>query len=283
METKPTFRIITRRLQETTANSFLLWEEDDLFPALGYPVKINFTGIFICSAGTLDVEINLTPMRMDENHILVFTHEHAVRIVKRSEDFKCVGIILSKAYWEETLLHTHAFNALTRTVPCLPIEPDQKKPLLDFFSIIRTHTKLKDAENRNEIIKHLVISMFYAVGEVYKQQLAQKRTTSQHEKLLHDFLELIYQHYKTHRDVAFYAQCLSLTPRYLTTTIKKTSGKNALQWIEEYVILEIQILLRHSDMTIKQIAYEMNFCDQSFLGKYIKRITGMSPEQYRNL
>ena len=31
METKPTFRIITRRLQETTANSFLLWEEDDLF------------------------------------------------------------------------------------------------------------------------------------------------------------------------------------------------------------------------------------------------------------
>lgn len=51
METKPTFRIITRRLQETTANSFLLWEEDDLFPALGYPVKINFTGIFICSAG----------------------------------------------------------------------------------------------------------------------------------------------------------------------------------------------------------------------------------------
>ena len=59
--------------------------------------------------------------------------------------------------------------------------------------------------------------------------------------------------------------------------------KNALQWIEEYVILEIQILLRHSDMTIKQIAYEMNFCDQSFLGKYFKRITGMSPEQYRNL
>ena len=101
--------------------------------------------------------------------------------------------------------------------------------------------------------------------------------------MLHDSLELIYQHYKTHRDVAFYAQCLSLTPRYLTTTIKKTSGKNALQWIEEYVILEIQILLRHSDMTIKQIAYEMNFCDQSFLGKYLKRITGMSPEQYRNL
>lgn len=111
METKPTFRIITRRLQETTANSFLLWEEDDLFPALGYPVKINFTGIFICSAGTLDVEINLTPMRMDENHILVFTHEHAVRIVKRSEDFKCVGISF-QSYWEAKLLHTHASQAL---------------------------------------------------------------------------------------------------------------------------------------------------------------------------
>ena len=125
--------------------------------------------------------------------------------------------------------------------------------------------------------------MFYAVGEIYKQQLAQKHLTSQHEKLLHDFLELIYQHYKTHRDVSYYAQCLSLTPRYLTTIIKKTSGKNALQWIEEYVILEIQILLRHTDMTIKQIAYEMNFCDQSFLGKYFKRVTGMSPEKYRNL
>ena len=57
METKPTFRIITRRLQETTANSFLLWEEDDLFPALGYPVKINFTGIFIQSI----LGSNITP------------------------------------------------------------------------------------------------------------------------------------------------------------------------------------------------------------------------------
>ena len=88
METKPTFRIITRRLQETTANSFLLCEEDDLFPSLGYPVKINFTGLFICSAGPLDVEINLTPMRMDENHILVFTQQHAFRLVNSNVDFK---------------------------------------------------------------------------------------------------------------------------------------------------------------------------------------------------
>lgn len=174
METKPVFRVISRRLQEDTANYFLLWEEDDLFPALEYPVKINFTGIFICSAGTLDLEINLTPTRVDENHILVFTHEHAVRIIKRSENFKCVGLILSRAYWEETLLHTHAFNALTRTVPCLPIIPDQKKPLLEFFFIIRTHTKLKNTENRNEIIKHLVIGMFYAVGEIYKQTTGTK-------------------------------------------------------------------------------------------------------------
>lgn len=95
------------------------------------------------------------------------------------------------------------------------------------------------------------------------------------------FMELLYKNYREHRDVAFYAGKLSLTQRYFTTAIRKTSGASALRWIERYVVLEAQLMLRDTHLDIKEIATELNFEDPSHFSKYFKRVTGLSPEEYR--
>ncbi|WP_262055211.1 helix-turn-helix domain-containing protein [Parabacteroides distasonis] len=59
------------------------------------------------------------------------------------------------------------------------------------------------------------------------------------------------------------------------------SGRSAARWIEEYIVLEAQILLRNSPMTIKEITYELGFNDQSLFSKYFSRASGSSPESYR--
>lgn len=96
-----------------------------------------------------------------------------------------------------------------------------------------------------------------------------------------DFLELIYLNYRQHRDVAFYADALSRSQRYFTTAVRKISGESALRWIEKYVILEAQILLKNTDKSVKEIALELNFDDLSFFCKYFKRVTGITPQTYR--
>lgn len=95
------------------------------------------------------------------------------------------------------------------------------------------------------------------------------------------FLQLLSLHYKEHREVGFYADKLNMTGKYMTTLVKKASGKPALEWIEDYVILEAKAQLSSTVNTIQQIAYDLNFPTQSLFGRYFKRAVGMSPSDYR--
>lgn len=276
-----TFPHISNFIDSGDEHSFLVWKEEDLFPILPYPARINFIAIFISVSGSMEGEINLQPARIDNTHIQVYTHSHAARIIRRSDDFKCVGLLFSKKYWEDTILQTHPFNAFTRLIPCIEVTQAQRERLLDFYRIIRSQTQDKGKEYNNEVIKHLIIGMFYELGSIYKDNSRKNKHNTSGERLMADFLELIYKNYRDHRDVAFYANELSLSQRYFTTAIKRTSGESALRWIEKYVILEAQIQLKNTDKSIKEIASYLNFEDTSFFCKYFKRITGITPESYR--
>ena len=89
------------------------------------------------------------------------------------------------------------------------------------------------------------------------------------------------EHFREERSVGFYARQLCITPKYLTTLIKRISGQSVSEWIDNYVILEAKTLLKYSTMSIQEIAYYLNFPNQSFFGSYFKRNTGMSPSQYK--
>lgn len=95
------------------------------------------------------------------------------------------------------------------------------------------------------------------------------------------FMQVLSQSYKAERRVEFYASKLCITPKYLSALIKEVSGKRPSEWIEELVMLEAKSLLRYSKITIQEIAYQLNFPNSSFFGKYFKRYTGLSPKNYR--
>jgi AraC-like DNA-binding protein len=81
--------------------------------------------------------------------------------------------------------------------------------------------------------------------------------------------------------VRFYGEALNVTPKYLTETVKEINGKSAGAVIDDFVILEAKLLLEKPENTIAQVADLLNFSDQSFFGKYFKRITGISPKEFK--
>ena len=96
------------------------------------------------------------------------------------------------------------------------------------------------------------------------------------------FISLVQKNFKEERFLDFYANELSITPKHLSRTVKSQTGFTAVEWIERYVILEAKVMLKSSNMTIQQIADELNFPSQSFFGKYFKKNIGVSPKEYRN-
>ena len=94
-------------------------------------------------------------------------------------------------------------------------------------------------------------------------------------------MELLPKHVRKERSVAWYADRLCVTPKHLTVAVREASGRTAGQWIDEFVVLEAKVLLRSTDLTVQEISVRLNFANQSFFGKYFRRVAGMSPRQYR--
>ena len=84
-----------------------------------------------------------------------------------------------------------------------------------------------------------------------------------------------------HRELSFYAEKLNLTTKHLSRVVKEASGKSAMEWIEKYVILDAISQLHSSNVSIKEVAYRLNFPSQSCFGKYFNRVVGVSPTTYR--
>ena len=83
------------------------------------------------------------------------------------------------------------------------------------------------------------------------------------------------------REVEFYADKLFITPKYLSEICKKTSGKTASEWIQNYATTRLILLLRNNKLTFTQIADSMNFSSQSFFSRYVRKVLGVSPSVYR--
>ena len=103
---------------------------------------------------------------------------------------------------------------------------------------------------------------------------------SRQEKMFKKFLELLSLYCKKERSVQFYADKISITPKYLSNIVNSYTGMSASVAIDHYVVYRIKQVLYTNDTNIKAISEMYNFPNQSFFGRYFKRVAGMSPNDY---
>jgi len=131
-----------------------------------------------------------------------------------------------------------------------------------------------------EVARHLTLAFFYGASYNF-HKFADKREKTHNEALIEKFLNLVQMHYKQERGLEFYADKMCITSKHLSRVLRETGNKSPNDLIDDRVVLEAQALLKSTNMTIEQISDELNFPSQSFFGKYFKRVTGMSPKEYK--
>ncbi|MBQ5473674.1 MAG: AraC family transcriptional regulator, partial [Lachnospiraceae bacterium] len=136
----------------------------------------------------------------------------------------------------------------------------------------------KKVKAQTAVFGYEIISVMSDLAESMK---AVEKKPSREELYFKQFMSLLNMHYITDRSVMFYADKMHLSPKYLSAVVKKVSGQTPSNWIDGLVIMEAKNLLKYSEMNIQEIAYMMNFPNQSFFGKYFKQRTGMTPSAYR--
>ena len=117
--------------------------------------------------------------------------------------------------------------------------------------------------------------------KVFSSGCELKKGVNRRAEITFNFKELVYIHYIEHKTILFYAAELSVSENYLHRCIKETIGESPKEWINKVSILQSQLLLQDLTKSISQIAFELNYGDPSYFGRLFKKISGVTPSEYR--
>lgn len=173
------------------------------------------------------------------------------------------------------------------TTPLLSISADECRRVCDALDALMKYIAEKtETPFKSSIIRSAINTFFYILVDTLYTHMPTieyaMKSMSREKEHFNSFMKLLSENYLKQREVKFYAEQMNLTPRYLTTIIRKVSGYTVSDWIYKFLIKDAKYLLKNSYMTVQQIAYELNFPNQSFFGKFFKKHTGMSPGAYRD-
>ncbi len=151
-----------------------------------------------------------------------------------------------------------------------------------YFDLIHEKSSENDLHT-SEIVRSLIYVILNEIDSIHQTRAEEKLSPASRETLiLSQFKRLLAKHFIQEQQVSFYAEKLHLTPKYFSTLIRQASGKTAGDWISEMLLLEAKVRLQNPNLTITQIAYDLNFSDPSHFGKFFKKQTGKTPLQFRS-
>lgn len=245
------------------------------------PRKLQHAVIAVCTSGYCHMRINLNDYEIESPMLLTLMPGQIIEQVEYSPNIQGYAIALSKRFvdtlnlpgWQQhyVKMYNNPLNIIT---------PDMMSPINVFYSILYRAASNEENPFRLQVIENIIRVFYY--GGLGSFHAPEQHNTPYKNVIVERFMELVQEHYREERLIGFYADKLCITPKYLSKLVKDNTGRSAGDWIENHVILEARAMLQSSDMTIQQIATELNFPNQSFFGKYFKRVMGVSPKQYRN-
>lgn len=240
-----------------------------------------------CTQGSAETTINHYRGAVSRGTALFLMPGSMLMFTERTEDFRMNYCVFSKEMFAEAAFRLEpAFFHVLREYPITVMTGEMIQGCEAWFRMMEYTYHDRANVYRNMIIRNRLQNMLLEYYDKYQRRLSYvvqpvKRLSRQAE-LFHRFVELTHEYCLQRRDVAFYADRLCISTRYLSTIVRSIAHSSVKEFVDRAVVLEIKMLLQSSDLSVQEIAYRLHFPDQSYLGRYFKNHTGMSPTEYRN-
>lgn len=265
-------------------------EHDQAIELLRYPTRLDAMVAAFCVEGRLRITSDLTPYELSESTLYIHLPGSIIHVSAESAN-RTYAIVCEKEFLSDIGVDYKFMSQLVlrvRECPLIALEDSERQELMRAMEdIFRERDTARSNPYSTQIMRQLLKTLVYRFARIVyrsgRRPQHEDRTASENrnEEYFKRFMAELAAHYMHERSVGFYAGRLHLTPKYLTTVIRRTSGRPAAAWIDDYVVLEAKNLLKYSTMSIQEIAYSLNFPNQSFFGRYFKNHTGLTPSAYR--
>jgi AraC-like DNA-binding protein len=256
-------------------------------------MRLDCLSIIVCRKGSLDAEINLQSYHVKANTLLIINPGMLFRL--SNIDYTRIDayiLFVSTSFLVDININLNAINIrslIEKRSPVMRISDSEVTKLMRYFELLDLNARDEETVFSLNIARSVIASLFYQLLQFNFLRISNDTddenasVRSHRSNYVHDFMRLVHLNYTQHRTVAFYADKLFISPKYLTVLVKEATGRSAADWINEFVIIEAKNLLRFSGKNVQQVAYALSFSNQSSFGKYFKHLTGMSPSEYQKL
>lgn len=243
--------------------------------SINEPRKVDVTTFILMDKGESRAIVEGKEYRLQAPCLAVVMPNQTYCLLEASDDLEVRAIIMSNNF---TLnLMSSNLNNMILENPVIDISSDIVS-FNTYYNVLLHTVRSSFKSSHLESAKHLTMSMLY----FYARKLEHLEKDKKKREIVFDrFCDDVRKFYKINRSIPFYSGRLAVSSKYLNDIVKEKTGITANEYIDRQTIIECKALLSSTDMSILKISLMMHFPSYSVFGKFFKRMTGMTPTEYR--
>lgn len=246
--------------------------------------------IVICTKGHAQFEYDGRLIQLEKNDLFLYmAHSIADRFLA-SSDFNCRQIWFSRSeLWSINMYGQVSLADLDylHHEPKVHLNDDDVTLLDSYFSLLCRRMRDDTPLMHHDIVRSLIGAMMLEMLSIIRREKDNKKevyvgdSTMRSHSIADRFIEMLEKSDGRKRKVEEFARQLNITPKYLSVILKEALNRRPSDMIAFYTLKAIESRLRYTDMTMQEIANDLDFPNASFFGKYVKDHLGMTPMEYR--
>lgn len=256
---------------------------------LGVLTDVYTTDIYalvLCTSGRASATISGHKFDFGPNDLFICMPNAIIEGGLLSVDFKSKCLCLSVDYILQIApLLDNSWDAriVFENNPLISLSGEEASTFHLYYDLICSRLNSTPSKYLRNVISALIIAFFYDFrNTVERITEINPRPFTSREEHFKDFMRMLSTSYPKSRSVAYYAEQLCITPKYLSTICRDVCQESPSKIIERYVVKDIVHQLTHTNKSIKCISNELEFPNISFFGKYVRNSLGMSPKAVRD-
>lgn len=244
--------------------------------------------LLLVLSGDAIINIENKTINLTAGDVFLCTPRNIIENGMTSVNFELQGCFVSSSYAQQIMRDLNfniSFYGIRKNHRVAHLSKEDIDAMKAYHKLLAHMFRKPETELRNFSINHMMQLCAVEFYSMFKNEEDDKSGIpicySSADQLVNRFAQILNEANPPIHSVNEVAEQLNVSPKYFSTICKQVTGHTASEIIIEQLVNTAKIMLRNPQMSIKQIATRMGFNNQSHFGTFMRRNTGMSPQQLR--
>jgi len=249
------------------------------------PFLMNYVGLIVCEKGYFCFDVDKKKFTARAGETVFLSEGNNFSIGELSDDLR-VSILFYhidpiREILGSSIVAMYLYTTLTPE-PCYVWTSGEESDLARYIALLGRHRKSAQNPFDNHECKLLLLALTYRLCSIYSRRIIEEKNVAGHKiDTFIKLIRLIEKYYMQERGVAFYADKLCLSPKYLSALSKSVCGYMVQELVFRAIIRKSIFWLKNTNKSVQEISDDLNFPNASFFGTFFKKQTGLAPSYYR--